>query len=303
LRTDPQIYRTFSTDSFLFPNTNAAYGIADIRSLDPLQVRRYMDFLRKDISPKIYDRFDGSETTRNFLRSPLLNLMNVKYVLASSEIPQPVSTGDLPNDVGQGALRSRTAGEREKFSLVYDGEVKIYRNNTVLPRAFIVHQAEVIPDKDRILTRLNEADFDPRGTVLLEELSQRRSTLTVPQETNNSRITLDRYESNYVRLQVSLTSPGWLVLTDTYYPGWKVLIDAQAGQILPADYIFRAVPLESGLHVIEFSYRPASFLLGAGISIVMITVLLGVAVVLRLWPRTTARGANGEFAEVSNPGR
>jgi hypothetical protein len=176
--------------------------------------------------------------------------------------------------------------EGEKFTLVYDGEVKIYRNNDVLPRAFIVHRAEVIPDKDRILNTLNQADFDPRRTVLLEEPSAQRSTLVVPQDTDRSGVRFERYESNYIRVQASLLDPGWLVLTDTYYPGWEVRIDGQIGQILPADYIFRAVPLEPGPHAIEFKYRPSSFVVGVGISLVTIAVLLVAGIVLRVRSRS-----------------
>jgi hypothetical protein len=299
LHKDQHIYRTFSIDSFLFPNTNAAYGISDIRSLDPLQVGRYMEFLRKDMSPKIHDRFDGSETSRDILRSPLLDLMNVKYVLASSEIPQRVSAGPLSREVGR---RDRQLGsDGEKFTLVYEGEVKIYRNNTVLPRAFIVHQAEVISDKERIVTRLTEGDFDPRTTVLLEEPSSPPSISQVPHEEDGSPVIFERYESDYIRLKASSVNSGWLILTDTYYPGWEVRIDGQGGQILPADYIFRAVALNQGHHVIEFKYRPASFLLGAGISIVTLAVLLVAGVVLCLRSRFPARNATNGLAEVPNP--
>lgn len=299
LRTDRQIYRTFSVDRFFFPNTNAAYGISDIRSLDPLQVGRYMEFLRNDINPKIQDRFDGSETSRDILRSPLLDLMNVKYVLADSEISQRVLAGALSQEVG--GQDRRLGREGEKFTLVYEGEVKIYRNNTVLPRAFIVNQAEAIADKDRILTRLKEADFDPRRTVLLEKTSSPRSISPVSQAEDDSPIIFERYESNYIRLKASAVKPGWLILTDTYYPGWQVRIDGQGGEILPADYIFRAVALDPGPHVIEFSYRPASFLLGAGISVVTIAVLLVAGVVLRLRSRSPARHATNGPAEVPNP--
>ncbi len=86
LRADRQPYRTFSPDLVLYPDTNAAYGIDDIRTLDPLQVRRYIDFLRQDVSPAVYDRFEGTEPPRAFLQSPLLDLMNVKYVIANSDL-------------------------------------------------------------------------------------------------------------------------------------------------------------------------------------------------------------------------
>jgi Bacterial membrane protein YfhO len=281
LRADPQIYRTFSTDNFLYPNTNAAYAISDIRSLDPLQVGRYIEFVRKDISPKTYDRFDGSEPTRNILRSPLLDLMNVKYVLASAEIPGQDSAGALSDEGHRGDARLTRDSHDEKFTLVYDNEVKIYRNNNVLPRAFVVHQSEVIPDRDRILDKIGQAGFDPRNIVLLEGPLSDDAAQTASHATHDS-VVLDQYEPNYIHLQASSGSSGWLVLTDTYYPGWEVRVDGKTGQILPADYMFRAVPLEPGTHVIEFKYRPFSFELGGGISVATIMALFMAGIVIKL---------------------
>jgi hypothetical protein len=252
MRADRQLYRTFSIDNVLFPNTNSAYGITDIRSLDPLLVSRYRDFLRAEFSPTIYDRFDASEVSRDIIHSRLLDLLNVKYILTNPEVP----AHDLPGD---------------KFELVYDREVRIYRNKDVLPRAFVVGHAEVIPDKNRVFAKLAAPDFDPKENVILEENVANNAAMASPA---NSPVTFERYEPNYVRLQAELTYPGWLVLTDTYYPGWKVLIDGRAGRILPADYIFRAVPLEAGSHVVEFVYRPASFVWGVAVSTLTICVLI-----------------------------
>jgi Bacterial membrane protein YfhO len=263
LRGDRQLYRTFSIDNVLFPNTNAAYGIDDIRSLDPLQVSRYIDFLRADFNPSIYDRFDASEVSRKIMRSPLLDLMNVKYILANPELPVHGFISD-------------------KFELVYDREVRIYRNKDSLPRAFVVGHAEVVPDKNRILAKLTEPEFDAKENVILEENVTNNAAIP---SAASSPVTFERYEPNYIRLQAELTHPGWLVLTDTYYPGWKVLIDGRAGRILPADYIFRAVPLESGSHVVEFVYRPASFVWGVAISMLTIGILIFVPLLAR-WGRS-----------------
>jgi len=276
LRGDRQLYRTFSLDNVLVPNTNAAYEIDDIRSLDPLQVSRYIDFLRADFSASIYDRFDASEVSREIIRSPLLDLMNVKYILANPELPVHGFISD-------------------KFELVYDREVRIYRNKDALPRAFVVGHAEVLPDKNRILAKLTEPEFDAKENVLLEENVTNNAAIA---SAASSPVTFERYEPNYVRLQAELTRPGWLVLTDTYYPGWKVLIDGRAGRILPADYIFRAVPLESGSHLVEFVYRPASFVWGVAIS--MLTI--GILVFVPLWARWgrpgKKRGEKGHLPRV-----
>lgn len=269
LRGDRQLYRTFSVDNILFPNTNAAYGIDDIRSLDPLQVGRYMDLLRADFSPSIYDRFDASEVSRNILRSPLLDLMNVKYILASPELPAHGFTSD-------------------KFELAYDREIRIYRNKNALPRAFVVGHAEVVPDKNRILAKLAEPEFDARKTVILEESVMNNSPIALAA---SSPVTFERYEPNYIRLQAKLTHPGWLVLSDTYYPGWKVFVDGGEARILPADYIFRAVPLDSGSHAVEFVYRPASFVWGVAISALTLAILIFIPLLASwvMWGKTTRR--------------
>jgi uncharacterized membrane protein YfhO len=61
-----------------------------------------------------------------------------------------------------------------------------------------------------------------------------------------------------------------LVLSDTFYPGWKAFVDGKEEKILRANYNFRAVPLTAGTHRVEFVYDPLSFKLGA------LTTFLGI---------------------------
>ncbi len=63
------------------------------------------------------------------------------------------------------------------------------------------------------------------------------------------------------------TAAGYLVLTDTFYPGWKAFIDGAPSPILRANYLMRAVPLAAGPHTVTFVYDPLSFRLGAGLSL------------------------------------
>ena len=69
--------------------------------------------------------------------------------------------------------------------------------------------------------------------------------------------------------------PGWLVLADTYYPGWRVFVDGVEGRIYRADYVLRAVPLATGSHQVEFVYEPMSFKVGATISGITLLLVLG----------------------------
>jgi uncharacterized membrane protein YfhO len=64
------------------------------------------------------------------------------------------------------------------------------------------------------------------------------------------------YEPERVEVAVHLTRPGFLVLTDTHYPGWRAEVDSAPARILRADYLFRAVALGSGEHRVVFRYAP-----------------------------------------------
>ncbi len=85
-----------------------------------------------------------------------------------------------------------------------------------------------------------------------------------------------KYGDTRVVCEVEAKQPGYLVLLDSYYPGWRVYRDDKEVEILRANYAFRAVAVESGKHRVEFLYRPRSFYAGLGIT--SLTMLLGVAV-------------------------
>jgi hypothetical protein len=64
-----------------------------------------------------------------------------------------------------------------------------------------------------------------------------------------------------------------LVVTDSFYPGWIASIDGTQTKIYAANYLFRAIYVPDGYHLVRFVYRPDSFLVGA-----IITFLSGVVI-------------------------
>jgi hypothetical protein len=80
--------------------------------------------------------------------------------------------------------------------------------------------------------------------------------------------------ANMISLSVEAGRSGYLFLADTWFPGWTVEIDGQPGEILQADYLFRAVVVGAGKHRIDFKYSPGSFTIGAGISIGLLTFMI-----------------------------
>jgi uncharacterized membrane protein YfhO len=66
-----------------------------------------------------------------------------------------------------------------------------------------------------------------------------------------------------------------LVLSDTYYPGWKALVNGREQKIYRANYNFRAIPLKAGEYEVKFIYDPITFKIGMLISSI---TLIGVIV-------------------------
>jgi hypothetical protein len=168
--------------------------------------------------------------------------------------------------------RQVTLSTEGHYRLVHSGDVKIYENLDALPRAFVVHQAEVVADDDQAITRLRDPAFDPAQTVILADgeplANEGKVEAARPDPTE-----IVRYTPEAAIVDVTTDVPGYLLLTDTFYPGWQATVDGEPAQILRADVLFRAVQLEPGTHRVEFRYQPASVRWGAWISAV--TLLLG----------------------------
>lgn len=147
------------------------------------------------------------------------------------------------------------------YMLVHSGDVKIYENLEVLPRAFVAHRARYSPGDRETIELLRDPDFEPSQEVILH---QQGAVLRAIQ--GGAEVTIASYRPERVEVHAQLEAPGYLVLTDSYYPGWQVLVDGQPAELLRADLYFRSVSLEAGSHEVVFQYRPATLRWGLGLS-------------------------------------
>jgi hypothetical protein len=160
-------------------------------------------------------------------------------------------------DERSGAFQSLTLGP---YRLAHSGDVKVYENLAVLPRAFVASQAIVLSDVDA-QTALARPEFDPATTITLAEPAAPAGSGTLAA---SRPATITTYSPEFVSLTAD--GPGHLLLTDAYYPGWTATLDGAPISILRADIMFRAVALPPGPHVIEFRYDPLSVRIGLWIS-------------------------------------
>ena len=156
-------------------------------------------------------------------------------------------------------------------TLCYRSEdVAIYHNHDALPRVFVVHDAQAVPDDEEAIRMLRDLDFDPRAKVLL---AAEEVVTGQPATVGADRAELVTYDSRVVEVEVEAASGGYLVLTDAWYPGWRVWVDGQEAPLLRADLVFRAVRLDAGKHLVEFVYEPQSFRVGLLVSAAALLLL------------------------------
>ena len=136
---------------------------------------------------------------------------------------------------------------------------------------------------------MEKDSFDPRKTVILEKkiplILDNKSS-----EEAGTIVSLDKKNSGQeVLIRTNSKAAAYLLLTDTYYPGWHAYVDGKETEILKADYLFRAVPVSSGIHVVKFVYEPASFLIGSLIALFTVTTLIAYGSLHFIHPYFTRR--------------
>lgn len=141
----------------------------------------------------------------------------------------------------------------------------IFENPNCIPRARFVTGYRVESGPDLALQALLDPGLDPSGTVVLEAAPPPGPWSSSSREPSaKARVTITQYEAERVTIEVDAPAAGFLVLTDQHYPGWTAEVNGKpAPDLLRADYLFRAVPLEAGESEVVFRFKPQSFRTGA----------------------------------------
>ena len=79
---------------------------------------------------------------------------------------------------------------------------------------------------------------------------------------------------NQITLNVNSTGPGFLLLSEVWYPGWKAYANGKEVAVIKSDDIFRSIFVNKGNTNIEFIYKPFSYELGKGLTLATLILLL-----------------------------
>ena len=235
-------------------NQGMAHDISNIGGYDANVIKEYSEFINLS-DGKPLDTPNIVMEVRQI--SKLTNLLNLKYLL-------------LPANVRIEHPTIKPVFHNSKYAL--------FDNTQAIPRTFIVHEAKTLSGRDAIFKELASAEFNPLKHVILEEpssLSRSISSENYQQEPNP---TIVEYSPNRVTIKATLSDDGYLVLGDTFYPGWNAYVDGKKRRVLKTDYILRSVFLEKGDHIVKFIYEPKSFTIGMIISLTSMIILIPVSV-------------------------
>jgi len=237
------------------PATPALFGLPDFRGLANIPIERYVRYLDVIAHPAnwLFDQHTGT-----VMRSPLLDLAAVRYVVTVNPWAAPQMLED----------------DYRVRMVHFDRPLVIYENTAALPRVRIAHEAIAVRD-------MNDAEASLRRTVadgghavprpLLVEASTDGRAPPIPSggpppTTNERARIVDDGDPDRLVLDANLQKPGYVVLADTFHPGWTASIDGTPTPVHPADLLFRAVFVPAGRHTIVYRYAPASFTIGVALA-------------------------------------
>jgi hypothetical protein len=213
-------------------NYGDVFRIRDINGASPLVVERYRQLLVAEPRERVWQ------------------LLGVKYFVTWQ--------GGFPN------------GEKVSVERRGDKEVNLYALPDPLPRAYIAHAAQVIPDDARALRTVLSPQFDPGTTAVLD-----RDPAVAPSgRQRRSAATVRDLAPDRLVVETTLNEPGVLVVSEVWYPGWRATVNGQPAEVLRAQHTLRGVALPAGAHTIEMVFDPPLVKLGVAISIGTVALAL-----------------------------
>jgi len=251
LQKDKDKFRVLSLPgTFQGQNIPGFFGIMQVFGYHGNQLKAYDEFTERKFLESARSQEEYGRRYARFLFGPKPDLLNVKYLL------------------------TRKPFEHPKFKQVFYGDgIYIYQNQTYLPRARIVFQYEVMENREKILDRISDPEFDYRNSIILEEQPEVSKS-----QTDSSRASgkawIEEDKINSMMVKASLSQPGFLVLSENYYPSWKAFVDGKPAKIYRANYLFRAVYLKEGEHEVRFVFDSPPYRIGKTSTLLTSALLL-----------------------------
>lgn len=228
------------------PDAAALYGLEDARGYEAMTFRRLYETYPLWCKPQGASFNNVFDKTR-----PFLSMLNVKYAIGSLD-----------------------AQPDEQWKLVLqDRQSRLLENTRVLPRAFIPRRVRYAKTDQGILDGLAKTtDFADLGWITVpayppHEIANGPGTLKIQRDAVD-------YE-----IEAAMDLDGWVILTESAWPGWRAYIDGHRVETQFANHAFLGVYVPKGRHHLKVIFRPEAFTRGRNVTF---ATLAGLAVFFAL---------------------
>lgn len=262
----------------LLPKATSIHRLASVEQVSPFQVGRYSTFMAT-LNGNPTNVALNYRVVQPGFSGALLDVAHVRWLASAT-------------DASGGEWLKRLRSDPTRFEeAVRQPRAVLFENKRALPRARMVYRAVTLPpDPARAAQELARDPARWRDQVLLELPDAPADAAVSPggrsaSASSPARIVSERDDA--LTVEAVARQPGWLVLADTFYPGWVAEVDGAPAPIVPAYVAFRAVAVPAGAHRVTFRYEPASVRGGAAGSLAG----LALALALLAWPRRRPRPA------------
>lgn len=226
------------------PDTGLLYGLEDVYGDNPLVLDTFNNY---------WEALKGRDSIG-------YGLLNVRYALARRGTPMPST-----------------------FSNAFEGGggITVWQNNCTVPRAWVVYNATVVQEWESTLNRVgtegcNDPEIAVPLNVTIHVAGAGARDLRQPDLLATDPVALTGYGPNEIAGSANARSDGYVVVSETFVPGWQAYVDGVQVPVVRANYLFRALPIPAGSHQVRLVYAPKSFQFGALISGITLLISLGV---------------------------
>ena len=261
----------------LFPNTNAIYGLEDIRAHDPMANGRYLGLMRLVTGLVTFDYFakwDNTETT-------MLDYLNVRYLVGRPGV---------------------TVADGVRYGHIYQGkDGEIFENRDVLPRFFaarnIVLEFRSAPFLAKLASHTDWA-HTAMVKVLPVDSDRMRQDLLAPRPLNapeTSVVLLPSTRTDF-RMRVHAPRHSLIVSSQPWWRGWQVTRNGKTIEPQPVNGVFLGFTVPPGDWDVRVHYVPTSFYVGLAMSLATIALLVAAGMRRRTRIATAGGSASAPIA-------
>jgi hypothetical protein len=227
---DKSYFRVFNLSRSTTGDGVTSYHYNSVGGYNAAKILLYQDLIERQLG-------------KQQLNMPVLNMLNVKYLLQAD--------------------KSGLTGAYQK-------------NDGALGPVWFVKHVQFVKNADEEMKALD--NFNPKDTAFVQDTF--KSSVTLPVADSTAHIQLVKNENDVIEYSSESVSPQFAVFSEVYYKsGWKAYIDGKEAPIVRVNYTLRGLSVPAGKYAIRFEFKPQGYYKGRKItsmaSIALLLLLAG----------------------------